>query len=264
MNLKLPRAKAGRQIDAAALRRAEVVSRQLEARTNVRLLSTSPIYLQGQDDRLESVGTGVFLRFGSRQFVASAGHVLKRLRDERLLIGADRLVPMAGRFFSSPSDDIDLGFFPLSYEQARQFDGAHFLSAEDIDLEAKPYLRHFYVIGFLAEDNSPADAVSQQVTSSAVGYLMAPAAKGKYSRLGLSSKQNWLFAFDRKELYGGDGSVAKEPVPEGLSGAGIWQFRAEQSDEKLVAMLIEHSEKHQVLVTTRLRPLVDSLSSYSG
>ena len=237
------------------------MTRQLDARTNARLLSTSPIYSQRRDDRLESVGTGLFLRFGSRQFVASAGHVLKRLRDERLLIGADRLVPMAGRFFTSPSDDIDLGFFPLSDEQARQFDGAHFLSTDDIDIEARPYLRQFYVIGFLTEDNAPEDAVSQ-VTSSAVGYLMAPAAKGKYPRLGLSPKQHWLYAFDRKELYAGDGSTATEPVPEGLSGAGIWQFRAEQSSEKLVAILIEHSEKHRVLVASRLRPLVDSLAGY--
>lgn len=244
-------------------RQAEIVSRQLELRSQALLRSTSPIYAQSADGKVESVGTGLFLRFAGRHFVVSAGHVLQLLRHERLLIGGERLIPLKGRFFTSPSADVDLGFFPLSEEQTKQLDGARFLTTDDIDLEARPYLRRYYLVGFLAQDNAP-ECLVQEVASAAVCYLVAPASTGKYGRLGLSRRQHWLYAFDRRALYAGEAAAETEPVPEGLSGSSVWQFRSLPAHDKLVAIVIEHSETHRVLVGARLTPLLGSLAAYSA
>lgn len=42
------------------------------------------------------------------------------------------------------------------------------------------------------------------------------------------------------------------PEPEGLSGSGVWQLTASRVSDKLVAMVIEHSDNFHALISTRL------------
>lgn len=236
------------------------LGRQLQQRSSRLSQSTSPIFELRNDQSLASIGTGLFFRAGSKHFVLSAGHVMRQLRESRLAIGGDGLIPMDGRFFVSPSEDIDLGFFRLNDNQVNSLKGVRFLTPTDIDLEGKPFVRHFYVLGFLAADNAfPPDTT---VDALPVCYMLKPAADGKYSRVRLKKSEHWLYQFDRRTLFAPDATQCAEEVPEGLSGAGLWQFRASLDDEKLVALLTEHSEKHKVLIASRLRPLIGALSDY--
>ena len=47
-----------------------------------------------------------------------------------------------------------------------------------------------------------------------------------------------------------------------MSGSGVWQFTPSLDTDRLVALLIEHSDKRRAINTARLRPLIDNLRMY--
>ena len=238
---------------------------ELERRSDALLAATSPIYVQDSDGEIESVGTGIFFRHQGQHFVLSAAHVLRRLREEQLLIGSDHLIPMDGRFFASPSDDVDLGFVPLSDAQVAQLPGAVFLTADHVDRsddpEARGDGRGYYAVGFRADDNAP-EGTPTSVISRGSAYLAHAAPLNKYQPLGLSPKSHLLLTFNRRVLYSGVGTTETEPEPQGLSGCGVWRFTPSALSDRLVAMLIEHSDGHKVVISTRLGPLLDALADH--
>ena len=111
-------------------------------------------------------------------------HVLSRSRNELLLIGSDRLIPLNGRFFTSPSNDVDLG---LTEEQRTECRGAVFLTTDDVDRtdEGGDRLR-YYVPGFRAVDNEPGGTPPTNVISIGSAHLAHAAPANTYQILGLS------------------------------------------------------------------------------
>lgn len=205
------------------------------------LAATSPIYAQAQDGGVEGVGTGIFFSHQERRFVLSAAHVLRRSHEQRLMIGSNHLIPLNGGFFTSPSNDVDLGFVPLSDEQCAELPGALFLTTNDVDRndERADRLR-YYVSGFRAFDNAP-DGTPTLVTSIGSAYLAHAAPQERYRELGLSLDTHLVLSFNRERLCSGATTVEAEADPEGLSGSGVWQFALSPAADKLVAMVIEHT-----------------------
>jgi hypothetical protein len=66
----------------------------LQRRSEALLQATSPIYSQAAAGQVEAVGTGIFFRHGDGHFVLSAAHVLRRMKEESLLIGDTHLMPL--------------------------------------------------------------------------------------------------------------------------------------------------------------------------
>jgi hypothetical protein len=239
----------------------------LRCRAEALLAATSPIYAQTDSGALEAVGTGIFFKHDERHFVLSAGHVLRHMNNQRLLIGDNRLALLNGRFFRSPNDDIDLGFVPLTEEQFALMSGARFLSADDANLSGRPETEpgghRFYVVGFRADMNVSDDAPTT-VESDGAAYLAHAAPDTKHGDVGLSAESHLVLAFDRNILFSEATSVESEEEPQGMSGAGVWQFTASRESDKLVAILIEYSNTQRVIIATRIRPLLDALTLYAA
>lgn len=235
----------------------------MQRRADRVVAATSPIYAQAQDGGIEGVGTGIFFRYQECHFVLSAGHVLSRSRNELLLIGSDHLIPLNGRFFTSPSNDVDLGFVPLTEEQRAECRGAVFLTTDDVDRpdEGGDRLR-YYVPGFRAVDNEPDGTPPTNVISIGSAYLAHAAPANTYQTLGLSPNTHLVLNFNREKLYSSRTITEEEPEPQGLSGSGVWQFRQSPASDKLVAIVIEQSDTHRVLISTRFGPLLDALAAH--
>lgn len=236
----------------------------IQARADRVLAATSPIYSQAEDGRIEGVGTGIFFTHEGLSFVLSAAHVLIRLRDERLLIGGDHLIQLNERFFTSPENDVDLGFVPLSDAQIVELRGAQYLTIDDVDAvhdagERQPY----YVTGFRTVDNAP-DGSPTAITSIGSAYVALAAPPDSYPPLGLSPNTHLVLNFDRERLYSSANTRDEEPEPEGLSGSGVWRLMTDPTSDKLVAVVIEHSNAQRVLISTRIAPLLDSLAAYNS
>ena len=239
----------------------------LGRRAEALLPATSPIYAQADSGALEAVGTGIFFIHHDGHFVLSATHVLRRMRDERLLIGDTHLVPLNGRFFTAPNDDIDLGFVALNDEQFEAVRGARFLSADDVNVSDRPELdpdgHRFYVVGFRADMNAP-DGVPTRVESAGAAYLAHAAPDEKYREVGMSVEHHLVLAFDRNILCSETRTVESEDEPEGMSGSGVWQFTGSANADTLVAMVIEQSNARKAIIATRIRPLLDALRLYAA
>jgi hypothetical protein len=80
--------------------------------------------------------------------------------------------------------------------------------------------------------------------------------------LGLSATDHLVLAFDRNILYADVGTVEPEAEPEGMSGSGVWQFTASPDTDRLIALVIEHSNARRAVTATRIRPLLDGLELY--
>jgi hypothetical protein len=240
---------------------------ELQRRADALLRATSPIYAQAEKHVFEAVGTGIFFTHRDRHFVLSAAHVLRRMNEERLLIGDNRLVTLNGRFFRAPSDDVDLAFVPLNDEQYAHVAGALFLSAVNVHVSDRPEMapdgRRFYVVGFRADMNAP-EAVHTTVVAAGAAYLAHAAPETTYRDLGASAERHLVLTFNRNVLYSGATTIEPEEEPQGMSGSGVWQFKPPGESEKLVAILTEHSNKHKAIIAARIGPLLDSVEAYAN
>jgi hypothetical protein len=238
---------------------------ELWRRSNLLLPTTSPIYVKASDRAVESIGTGIFFRHEGRDFVLSAAHVLKHLEDRPLLIGSDALITLDGEFFTSTSADHDLGVFPLSNAQSTALRGAVFITSAEIarsdDSTTETEGSAYYFVGFRAFDNQP-EGTPSDVTSIGSAYLAHAASADKYMPLGLSPTSHLVLRFDREKLYSDAITVESEPEPEGLSGSGVWKFAPSAASDKLVAILIEHTDNHKGIIGTRLGRVLDALTDY--
>jgi hypothetical protein len=236
---------------------------ELRRLTERAVASTSPIYVSADDGSMHAVGTGIFFKHHDRPFVLSAGHVLRRLRAERLSIGEQHLVILNGRFFTTPNEDVDLGFVPLTDDELAATGGAVCLTSDDLEISERPELsddgHQFCVVGFRAEDNVP-EGTPTTVHAVPSSYLACAATDETYRRLGLSAATNLVLAFNRNKLFAEPRRLEQEAEPEGLSGSGVWQ----SASGKLVAVLIEHSNAQKAIVSTRIAPLLTALSDYTA
>lgn len=235
------------------------------------LKSTAPIYRLDERGRHELFASGVFVRFRSRCFVASAGHVLAELGDGPLRIGGEDLtLLLTGPFFHTgqpgektfDDEPFDVAFVPLSDEQVAMLPETDFASLGDLE-QSQPVAPgvEFYIVGFIASDYKlvgPRQVVEAKGT--VLGAVSAPAAK--YGARGVSQETHLILPFDRLRSYGRDGQAAT-PVIEGMSGCGVWSTGPDGDADRLVAILTEHHQKEgKFIVSTRVETLIRGLAAY--
>ena len=235
------------------------------------LKSTAPIFRLDERGRHDLFGSGVFVRYHSRYFVASAGHVLAELSDGPLWIGGEDLIMMlAGPFFHTgqpgertfDGEPFDVAFVPLSDDQVAALAGTDFVSLDDL-IEPQPIEPgvELYIVGFIAGDFKPVGPRQVVETKGTVlGAVSAP--RDKYSVRGVSQETHLLLPFDRLKSYGPAGQAAT-PVLAGMSGCGVWSSRHDGDADRLVAILTEHHQKDgKFIVSTRVETLIPGLAAY--
>jgi hypothetical protein len=137
---------------------------------------------------------------------------------------------------------------------------AQFLTVNEVEI-AETEGDDYYVIGFRAEDNP--QSKGNRVLSKASVYGVKGATTENYSPLGLSPATHLLVGFDLVTMHSSP-TQREEPEfqPCGLSGCGVWRATPSVKTDRLVAILIEHSETYNVVVSTRLHGLITALDDY--
>ena len=234
-------------------------------------VSRSAVCVYGLDNRdeIEAVGTATLIQVGDARFAVSAKHLLERMREGELAIGAEALVAIGNqRWFSTTGSDdrFDLAFVRLTDEQVADMGDCLFIAPEEMDLSEKPDLTRptgskYYVLGYPWRMNDRRRNEPIKPHSLLISTL--PASANAYSNHAVEMASHLLLELDRKNMSNRDGPTTS-PKLHGMSGCGIWSaprnLETPSGRERLLAILTEHhGGSDKVIVATRIGVFLDGV-----
>jgi hypothetical protein len=235
---------------------------------------THPILGQGNDGKLDLVGSSLLIRAGQQQYVLTASHVIdstegSQLRigvgsDIHLLRGQISRIATTGATPGTKEDRADVAMIrpdrPLSAEGSKSE-----LSLSAIEFAATPDIRNPVVLlGYPCSKHRKAHQGNSYEAES-YALLAAEVDPPEYESLSIDRTTHLALSLDRKDVWQpGGGRTA--PNLNGLSGSGVWRLPVygpeAASTFKLAAVFIEHYQKTSIkhAVATRLTTILGLLA----
>lgn len=225
-----------------------------------------PIFFDG-DSGLEHFGSGVLVEIGNAHFLLSAAHVTERRHKHALFAPSkDGFTNIFGRFLetalpksgSRHDDTIDVGCVRLDPKVVGNLHSDfQFLDATDCDLHDVTAPGDMYtVIGWPARKSKRdgASLYTEMFSLSGDGVM-----DFRFERLNRSPLTHLLVQHRFKRSTNFSNMLRTQPPhPEGMSGCGIFAWPKDLRDmkslaqPKLVSILTEYHQEHNVFVGTRL------------
>lgn len=225
-----------------------------------------PVFWEG-DTEMEHIGSGVLIEIGDAHFLLSAAHVTEQRHKYPLFIPSkDGFINVFGLFIESPlpktglrkDDRSDIACVRLDPKIVRNLhDNLQFLDADDCDLHDVTAPQDVYtVIGYPSRKSGRDDnRLSTEMFSLSGDGVM----DYRFDRLKLNPERNILIQHRFKKTVNYSTMLRKQPPhPEGMSGGGIFAWSKALpnlkalSQPKLVAILTEYHQEHNVFVGSRL------------
>lgn len=222
-----------------------------------------PLYVFEEGRVPKHIGCGVLLSLSGVRFVLTAGHVLRQMRGQQLVIGSiDRLASLAGRGeYSEPSDGftirtdpVDVGVFRISDDCVRELDGCA-LALSDLDWKEEHTRANYLFIGFPTKRAKVSPSI-KNVSPDLVRHIGSGAKDGQYPLIGRNPLTHVAIGFDQQASITEQG-IRPIPSPGGASGTGLWRVTIRPAllggpSAWLVAIFTDHLEQENLLVGTRI------------
>lgn len=239
--------------------------------------SLVPIFLETElPQRLQQMGTAIFIEQNSEPFLITAAHVTDDLRHGELLVPTiDGLSPIEGYVahvdlppeFSRNDDEIDIAYYRLTSSFAARL--AHHFSP--LPQGRREIIKTALELSVCSASGYPATKgkkSSEGVFSSEIFSFRGVAAPQEiYDQLELSPASNIVIQFSKKRAVSPkDGTPFPGPSLKGISGGGIfaWPAGSEISDDwnrpKLVGIVHSFKEKEGLIIGTTLLLLLTAIS----
>ncbi len=233
-----------------------------------------PIY-QEHRGAPQQIGSGFFVRVGSKHILVSAAHVLDGLRDNDLFIytapgytrklsGTVLLTQTKG---NRDNDRLDVGILSLTdkfnppYQEVEKFavDPSYLRSYSD-QRQGKSYT----IIGY-PSSQSRVNIIKRQVLARAYAYRDQSIPEDKYSELGLNQQDHLALALDLRRGFDSKGQHRNFPKPQGMSGSPIWLLYDEVNEKSnrvfpIVAVGTKYLRNERVLVGTDISIVIDMIN----
>lgn len=236
--------------------------------------AVSPIFIPAKGGDAELVGSGVLLRVGESEFVATAAHVMDIARHQLHIGSETRIVHVKSEFSNTTSQDgnrdsdrFDLALIPLQKDEVAQMEGARFLSLDELEPSEAPDHRpilgsKYFLLGFPATRQRR--TVHDTVHVDPLLFSARAMESAQYVERGWSEQQHLMIEYDKKQCWTVDGQITA-PDPYGVSGGGLFRVRGwfgeEPETETLVALPIRYTGKTgKSIVATRVNVLLDGLA----
>lgn len=222
-------------------------------------------------------GSATLLWHRGHRYLITAAHVAELYPDRNLLLGTASAwieVPhpfrlMKKRDTSGDDDTIDIAFKRLQPDLADQFDGCHFLTADQIATTDRPvftppHRSKYTALGWPLNRFSYSRA-ARTTTPKNLAHTGAIASPAEYARVRLPIETHVAIEFDKKQVIGPEG-VHSAPAITGLSGGGIFRMPAlEQpgnlTPPTLAAITTHHRPVERLIVGSRIGPILRSIDT---
>jgi len=178
-----------------------------------------PILLTSNGEDLEFQGTGVYIRNGTRYFLATANHVIHGLDPSQVVVptGIGSFSSIQPRSCISTNEEKgDIALYEL-IEPLALFSYIDYENVRDLTVDG----RHIYMMGF------PATRVSRrsrgQIEFEQRIVLTRPVKDGHHHFRHFNERANFVCDFKKERVLNGKGNLVTFPDPYGMSGGGVFE-----------------------------------------
>ncbi len=196
-----------------------------------------PLFHRGDDELPEQYGSGTLLTFGGVGFLATAAHCLDSLTEQGVFVPAGGKIEGVDAPGFRCADPFDLGYLRLSNELAHALAAkAYFLTPAHLDADDQFHAdAHYVFVGFPWRQSRRLVGPKRflQKTHSFTGKTL-----DRLTMLaeGINPGVNIAVSFDRNHVRAPDGSDQTMPMPQGMSGGGIFNARRTPNSKRPVGM----------------------------
>lgn len=232
-----------------------------------------PLFVPDENGEPDHIGSGVFLRFHNRCFVATAAHVLDAVPSDARLYARARsggLYELTGSRFSSARrlnhrmfDKIDIGFIALESSCLPAFASCRFLTSDEMcvdDLsDYTPVVGSKYLaLGFPHQLSPPKSGEAR-----AVSWTGNPSRIEGSGLRGVIERSHALVEMNVQTIAS-ELQLPADFDPTGMSGGGLFKFgslvRGADGKNCLVGILIEnHTSGIGSVLATRLSLVTEGI-----
>lgn len=227
-----------------------------------------PIFAkQKYSDKLEQIGTGIFIDFLSQPFLFTAAHVTDELKQTELMIPTyGGIEPIEGYIahidlppdISRNDDNVDIAYYRLSTKFAQRM-CVYFKPLPQSRIMLIGSALELGVCSIYGYPASKAKFRQGVYSSESATFRGVVASEETYKSLGLLPEHNIVVHFHKKRAVSPeDGSRINPISPKGVSGGGIfaWPDGHELSDDwslpKLVGIFHAYKKSDGLMIGTNL------------
>jgi hypothetical protein len=228
----------------------------------------------GKKEYSQPFGSGTLFTHNKNYYLLSCAHVLAdqkpgstyifKSKNEISTIGGENLFTRLPKSNNRDDDKYDFAIVKLNKETTKAFinRGHKFLDEADILTGYKPDVKDLAMcIGYPANRTK---VNTQLKTVELMGLKYISQFKIlDLTKFGCNPNFHLFVKYSINNFINRtDKLKARGPKPAGLSGGGVWAIIKNDKNEidvRLVGILTEYSEKHSVLISTRIDLLIDSI-----
>ena len=234
--------------------------------------SLCPIFFQTEEQTIEQIGTGVFIKFRELYFILTAGHVIDELNNGELLIPVENnlIEEIEGSFShykpknGRENDMMDMGYFKLDPLFAKKV-GALFTPLEEQDFNISEVYDDLGLFSFSGYPHRKSKIRMEKATSEICSYGSYHATEDEYRKLGCNPRYHIVTKYDRKNsinLFNHEKQIS--PLPHGISGGGVFSWPKVITEippeyRKLTAIGHTYRENGGYLIGTKIQVFLDSI-----
>jgi hypothetical protein len=254
-------------------RQHAVLIDRVQARNKARYLEvTTPVLTDTERDRLDSVGSGLFLAVGAARFFVTAAHLanntnplIVNLNDQMVDLGGVQHIVAAsvGAESGADRDEIDVAVYHLPKELTRGLSETRFVQMGEIGtMPAEIGTAGLVVAGY------PRSRQKEGFKRNTVGSELVPvmAKEGQpnlYRWTRRDRETNIVLNYPVARIWSAKGPSRSLSL-RGMSGSGVWLLSGPPSvptgPPSLVGVFTEwHDKTHQYLLATRIEVVLDSI-----
>jgi hypothetical protein len=240
-------------------------------RTEPQFSAVVPVSRQCGPGRIELYGPALVAHLYGEWLLLTAAHVLDELESNWIFIGGNAgLIEVPNRYFCSEkpggnreNDLIDIGFVPMADDLGAKLDNA-VRPIRETDLAGDSHDPGPVVFfGYPWRKSNPE---GPYLSPEAVHYTGSQLSDAELAENGFNPAINIAKGFHRKKSAHGTGQRQTAPLPEGISGGGIFllpkSYRGQSTvtgDFLLIGISHRWSERESLLVGTRIDWLLSAI-----
>lgn len=240
-----------------------------------------PILIKRDDLFYSVIGTSVYVRFESNNFLISASHVWKENTEKATgskceyyyVPGKAHYIPLGGQTLRMNTaqtlrDRHDIVIMKLSNELIDQLSTfTPYPISENSYSGYSAYSTNVCVFGY---PNSRNKKIGRHNNRFFISSITNPTAtEDDYHTEKYDQNVNVLIQYDKNNFYNPDGQIVTAPNPEGISGGGIVSCpglsrETKEPDIRLIGITIEKTPNGKFLVGTRLQYVLTALNAFTN
>lgn len=227
------------------------------------------VLMNNTSTSLKPFASGVLFYKNEDYYLITAAHCVKQskgmIKIGVIISGDFHLIK--GFVCMAPGKDnkIDLAIIRLKIETVKTLKRAYqFIKEKSIIMSKNiPDETEYLIVGF-PNSKTAIDYKKRKIKTEPLVYISKSENENKYLKLKVNKRTNTLLVYNRrKSTFVSENEMNMSPVPDGISGCGLWYIPSYITDKpvpKLSGIMTEYFDKDNMMLATKIEAALQMIS----